>query len=450
VKVEQSLRTFFLIKYFGALKKHGIKFAVLRGYKKLFQKKNKDIDLLMNPVDYGIATSLYKELVLKYGAICISSIVSNKNLYLKSLFINDGGDEEIEGLYIHITAYITVKTCYETRNQKFRGHKIWIDDFKLANGNVQGVLLPVPEATIRLLLALTKYAQKMETRYLNDVQEIITNHSLHGWVKEVDKNNCINALLCEKKKQQASAGLYFLINDIVKYCGIENNAGRLQNYAVLIGHNIRQMFSYKGKLIFFSGPDGSGKTTANEALTNVLTQKLKIPIINNKHLYPVSNKTSRQGQKLQAKVRRIDFDNKNVLERDRGRGWWWTTRRLVGLLYILIQIWPGYIYGRYKNFRGYTVMIDTSFFDAFIKGHRPRFPFLQRISIPFIPCGDHWFLMFSHPQTIVSRKPELTVEEIEEYYERMAEIANMSRCHPVKIPSSQGVNGALKHMIVSL
>ena len=93
------------------------------------------------------------------------------------------------------------------------------------------------------------------------------------------------------------------------------------------------------------------------------------------------------------------------------------------------------------------MIIDTSFFDAFVKGHRPEFPILQRLVVPFIPCGDHWFLMTASPEEIAKRKQELTEDEVENYYFKLGIIAGISKCKPQKIQTNSGVGEALMTMV---
>lgn len=440
-------RSLFIEKYFSELKILGIKYVVIRGYREIFLDDNKDIDLLISPSDHHRTVTLFKELHKEFQGVFISSYVSNKNVYLKGLFVDQSDTGVVDGIFIHITAFVTIKTNYENRNKKFQGFRLWVDSFEIIEASSSGMPVFVPEPRIQVLFMLSKFLHKPDIKYLDSIQEIIVKHSLNGWVKDIDKEDCLSFLFLEKDSSQVFCDAFQLIKSIVESVRPKESKSRVNSYAVLIGRNVKQMFAYKGKLIFFSGPDGSGKTSSNEALSRVLIDKLKVPVINSKHLYPISNATSHNSQKIQAKLRRIAFDDISSRERDRGNGVLWKLRRLVGLLYILIQILPGYLYGRYKNYIGYTVIIDTSFFDAFVKGHRPEFPILQRLVVPFIPCGDHWFLMTASPEEIAKRKQELTEDEVENYYFKLGIIAGISKCKPQKIQTNSGVGEALMTMV---
>ena len=64
------------MEYLEALKSKGIRFAIIRGYREMFANQDKDIDFLMNPSDYRMAISCYKNLLKKFEGAFISSSVS--------------------------------------------------------------------------------------------------------------------------------------------------------------------------------------------------------------------------------------------------------------------------------------------------------------------------------------------------------------------------------------
>ena len=102
---------------------------------------------------------------------------------------------------------------------------------------------------------------------------------------------------------------------------------------------------------------------------------------------------------------------------------------------------------RLKNIRGYTVIAETSYLDAFVKGHRPEFKLLQRIIVPLLPPGDMYFLLKADPKSIMARKPELTIPEIEEYYQRISHLAEISRMSPCTIASDQNIRASLNTVL---
>jgi len=441
-----SKRDLIIRNYFNRLKSAKIKYAVLRNYGEIFKDKGKDIDVLMNPGSFKIASKLFSEVCGEFSGNVLSSDISSKNLYLKAFVIDEDDDAEtIEGLYIHITAFVTIKGDCQEVNKKYVGFKSWIDDFELTEVKVDGFYFSIPEPKIQLLYMLSKFTQKETFRHIYNAQNIVKLNNMGGYIDSLN----IDFMSIEKDKKINIHIVFLLVNKLLNVSKVEKkfDFSKVKYLLVLFVLNIKQLLHFKGKIIFFSGPDGSGKTTANNLLTNFLSKNLSVKIINYKHLYPLSNATSLKAQKLQAKVRGIDFKDKDNLERDRGQGIVWKMRRMLGLLYALIQIWPGYLYGLYKNYMGYTLIIDTAFFDVFVKGHRPDFPILRAIATPLIPCGDYWFLMTAPAQNIVDRKPELTKQEIEEYYVKIEKISRHARRMPKNIQTNLGERVALIQML---
>jgi adenylate kinase len=217
--------------------------------------------------------------------------------------------------------------------------------------------------------------------------------------------------------------------------------------AQLLLDNLRRAPRPTGIIICFSGPDGSGKTTANDALTTFLQRELQVPIVNYKHLYPLNRAMAASGLKVQARLRGIDPKDAAGVERDRGEGLAWYSRRVFGLMSIVAQFGLGYVEARLHNFAGKTVIVDTSIFDAFVKGHRPQVKLLERLLSPVLPVGDVWFLLTADPTKIVARKPELTEDEIHEYYERMGQLTARAKSRPERIQSDRGVAVAHSAML---
>lgn len=442
-----STRTLFIKDFFSELQVKSIKFCVIRGCENIFINKESDIDILMNPSDYEEMISIYLRILNKYNGKLFTSYVSSKNYYIRSLFV-DSDSECVDGLYIHISAYISIKSSQKNKRNKLNGKHVWIDSINTLTKEIDGANIPIPDYKMDVMFLLSAYLIKGKDKYLTKIERLLAIDSVYTDLSTKDGFNYLSLAIKNKLDNNSISKLYDLNNRIVLDLNVKSFKTR--EYFALLLSNINHLFHSKGKLIFFSGPDGAGKTTANNALTDLLKTTLKVSVYNSKHLYPISNRLSKQGAVVQAKIRNIPLSKKDALERDRGNSFAWKTRRFLGLIYILLQIYPGYIMAKYKNWKGYTVIIDTSFFDAFIKGHRPSFPLLKRFSVPLIPCGSKWYLMVSSPEEIVARKAELTKTEIEYYYKSMEEISKISICNPIEIESNKGELHALQMMIENL
>lgn len=442
-------RARFLQMYFERLNEHCIGYCVARGHERIQSNPEKDIDLMMKPGDYSRAKKLFSNLLKEFDGIEICSNSRGKSLYLKAVFCLDSG-LKYETVYIHAIAYALVKTSAWQINKKGIGRRVWFTDLELIKEKVCGIDVYIPSPPYQVLLLVARYLQYPKISYLNYCQKLFTEKWMVKWLNTTGMEEIAKQTVYLSDETLENGMLYKLVGKLWQALIGSSRITHLFDIWTLLLVNIINVFQRRGLLIFFSGPDGSGKTTANNALSRVLTHNLSIQVINIKHLYPLSMCFSRQIQVVQAKVRRIDARESDRLERDRGKSVKWKLRRLLGLVILLLQIWPGYVWARYKNCRGFSVIVDTSFFDVFIKGHRPGFHMLERIVIPLIPCGDVWFLMKADADKIVQRKPELTVEEIKEYYKRLDNITAYTNCIPLKISSEEGVENTLAQILLNI
>ena len=439
-------RNEMLNEFFRQLSKQNINYTVIRGYKGLFSYPEKDVDLLINPSDFSLISDVFKGLISNYKALNISNVVSGKNLYMKSLIVSKA-DNSIEALYIHCVGFLTVKTSEFSRKLKGFGRRIWLKDVDSEEISIEGVKIFIPVAKFRALFSLMKLSQGDHKKKVVEFNSIIMNNSLEGWMQALCAQITTTESIFPVKGGYNRDKLSSLSALLAKELIAESGPILYSEYLNIFWKNLLSICKLKGSIVFFSGPDGAGKTTANNALSEVLVKKLNIKIINQKALYPLSNKMQKKLQPIQAKIRNLDASDAEALERDRGESNIWRLRRLGGLIFLLIQVWPGYILARWKNLKGVTVIVDTAFFDMFIKGHRPPFPVLRKVSLPLLPSGDFWFMMKADPLTIVERKPELTKQEIVEYYKFFSEINCRAGKKMVTIDSSRGIKLALTDIL---
>ena len=442
------MRTKFIEEYFQELKKRDIGYCIPRGYTEIFSETEKDIDVMISPRSYGVAAKLFSQFVFELGGFVIEINLKEKSLYLKAIFHNGEDGESFQGIYIHAVGYMTAKKIYACRKLKYMGHRIWLDDIDTIEQKVGNAKVVTPEPTCELYLLLVRYQQRQKQRYLDRCRELFDLATVQSSLKKYRLHSQFECFFDGTSDDERLKRVYLLVTNLRASLFQPVDLGRNWcDFWTLAIHNLNTFFHVSGKLIFFSGPDGSGKTTANQALSDLFRKKLKMQVLNTKHLYPVSNKFSSEGQQLQARIRGVDKKNKSLLERDRGHGFRWRFRRGLGLVFLLLQVFPGYCWAKYKNWKGYTVVIDTSFFDMFIKGHRPVFAWIELFSVSLLPCGDAWFLLKANPDAIVARKPELTVAEIEKYYLRLDDISRKSSCTPKVIQSDKGVDVAIEGML---
>lgn len=186
-----------------------------------------------------------------------------------------------------------------------------------------------------------------------------------------------------------------------------------------------------GKIIYFSGPDGSGKTTsflrAVETIEHAGKTAFQLRTLQVGRLKMMAQANRQKGyleteaDKL-GSVGRLGYSD---LPRHRGKGLWFTLRRYVGLIAAILDIASyGRVFMRVKLHEYDAVLVEECPFDVFAKRHRPFFPWTAKLFKWLVPRPDLLVFCIAEPDEIVRRKPELSEDEIEQYYAVMSQIYN--------------------------
>ena len=180
--------------------------------------------------------------------------------------------------------------------------------------------------------------------------------------------------------------------------------------------------------IAFSGPDGSGKTTVTllamawlragtGGVASVKTLRLAtLQLV--RSVWWAKQIIMGSERHTPGKVGSFALSSG---ERDREKpGSLWRLRRAVGLVAACLdQAIVGRVYLLAAALRGADVVIETAPWDAFVKRHRPEFPLIQRVLLWMTPRVSSVYMCVATPDSIVRRKPELSAEEIADYYARI-------------------------------
>lgn len=203
----------------------------------------------------------------------------------------------------------------------------------------------------------------------------------------------------------------------------------LTHIRVFVFHRPRTVFRLP-PLIYFTGPDGSGKTTLVEHLKTYLEGRgiryayfyslKKVLRFMTRYLKWLT-KVKRSGRKGAGIVRSVELRSEDERDRDDGTGYW-RFRKYISLLVGIVDIFLGYALAMLCRLRGQVVLVETSPYDIFVKYHMPKFSLTERIVTPLLPKPSLGILLVASPERIHARKPELTVEELDEYYGRMHDI----------------------------
>lgn len=204
-------------------------------------------------------------------------------------------------------------------------------------------------------------------------------------------------------------------------------------------------------ILYFSGPDGAGKTTAIDLVTDWMTENdiphkkyysLKIVIRRiSRHLVWLKRHKkhkAKTGEPLTMKKIKPPSED----ERDRNDGSrYWKLRKHVALVVGVFDMYIGTLMTLRPRLKGQVVLIETSPLDIFIKYHMPEFPKTEALLAPTLQKPTAGFLLRASPESIVARKAELSVDEIADYYDRMDRALRRSGMSDryIEINSSEGL-----------
>lgn len=187
-------------------------------------------------------------------------------------------------------------------------------------------------------------------------------------------------------------------------------------------------------LLYFSGPDGAGKTTLSLTLADHLT----VAYMENSRRIHVMQTLVPALIRALAWIRehatigkaRVDGvlacgadDEMGSTERlpakrrdrDTGRRSW-RVRRYLGMLVGVADVMMTWLRLCYLRVRGVWVLVDIAPLEIFVKRHRP---FFRRSALLFsciMPAPTQGYVLVASAAAILRRKPELTETEINQYY----------------------------------
>jgi energy-coupling factor transporter ATP-binding protein EcfA2 len=436
-----------IIEFFKALNKTGLRYCVLRNYQDMGANTSEDIDILVRPTDMLRIGRIFHAAAGENRFYVFSKKLYGRNMMLAAVAMDCdySSATELPLVEIHLAGYVSLYLSLAQRRIKGLACRIFLDDVATGTYRFDDITIIIPDRRWEFLVLFSRLEFKPKVKYKQRclwlLREIGTLESCETCSYELV--DIINAAC-----QGQIDGKYRLaIKHLVKAFKPALSVSVIRQACFLIVLNIKCLFKKKGLIVFLSGPDGSGKTTVWKSVTELMAKKLRCKVIDVKYLYPVNNNPPAFLTYLHGRIRKVNGSGSQAIERDRGSGFSWRFRRMSGLISIILQYPIGYIAARLRNVRGYTVIAETSYLDAFVKGHRPEFKLLQRIIVPLLPPGDMYFLLNAKPETIVRRKPELTIPEIQEYYRRMSYLTGISRVSPRLIESDRNIDASVNDVL---
>jgi hypothetical protein len=439
MNIIMDVRLTFLNTFFSELDAAGVWYVVLRNHEEIYTGTEKDIDMLCSPSNFKLTHTIFCKVCSENGHIC-NWDVSGKSLGLSTeatAFDRDSNTFS-RGLHLHFVGFASVRDSY--LKVKIPGYSL-----KFRNDQIQRVKMAkdrltfwMPSTDWQILFLLEKMQYKRKIGYKDKIVSLLLDTS-----SKIGTNRSLRSLIHNSLKEDSTTSERLLVvQKSLKEINYSSNFVKVAKEWLWLGkENLSALVKKKGLIITFSGPDGAGKSTTKSHLINFLQDDVGLTVNSIKGFNRL-NEPKLMGSlitKVQYNVRGVNKKSPAELEtnfRDRKpkkrAKFSWKFRRLLGLLFIVVQYPIFYSVARIRTYYGVTTVVDTSVFDRFVKAHRPRFRTLERVFTPILPAGDITFRLYAPPNVIADRKPELTIIELEEYYGAMDDIFSLKHSSRIK------------------
>jgi hypothetical protein len=432
----------FICDAFKALNASEIRYAVPRNWSGLPHKVGKDLDILVPEAELWQAVRIIRSEAARMGFASVVLREDGQGLGIDIIQL-DGSASSI-AVSFDLRTFLSFRaTQGQARGLSF---KVFAERLQRRMENANGCDIRILSPLDEFICLFFQYQAKRNLRIEHKIQEyaerlgqLIELPEVASWLVEPDKGA---VRLDEIRSRVFSADDWtaFGATLLRRRWGSHSTLRLLTNQLRAAFIRIRFLWPQVAPLIYFSGPDGAGKTTLTEGVKErlrgcgmqfmyVYSLKLVLRGITKRLAFIKRigrGKSARQKYLEADGVPDILFLTEDTRDRDTGSSFW-RFRKRTALLVGLVDIWLGWWIALPTRLRGRFVLVETSPYDLFIKYHMPEFANIERIFGPLLPRPTIGFLLQADPQKIVERKAELTVEEIQDYYTRFDRV--LQRCH---------------------
>jgi hypothetical protein len=430
----------FLRDTFRELNASGLRYAVPRNWQALPFDAGKDLDILLPADDLTIAAGLIRAVAARAGLGALVRRDDGQGLGIDVVHLH--GDAATLAVCFDLRAYLSFSvfrtttrgTNYKVFAEQLQSRPVVTNDCEIQ------VLTPIDEFICLFFQYQSKRLQNIAHKvreYSEKLEQLLGDSHVAAWLRDMNTGMTVDDIRARAfaPNDWQPFGLMLLHKRWGRLTPLRLVAAQFR--ASLI--RLRFLRPHLAPMIYFSGPDGAGKTTLTDGV------KDRLRSCESKFMYVYSLKLVLRGiTKRLAFIKRIGrgsaarreylaeegvpdllFLTEDTRDRDTGSAFWRLRKRLA-LLVGIADIWLGWLIALPMRLRGQYVLVETSPYDLFIKYHMPEFPYIETILGPLIPRPSVGFLLRADPAKIVARKAELTIEEIEDYYTRFDRV--LDRC----------------------
>ncbi len=392
---------------FSRLDRMGISYCILRDYEGLPDRIGNDLDLLVHPAD----VASFRVCLLDAAAATGWQLLKNPERFrFRSYWLAADGGREV--VHFDVWDLHHWKGICFAPNDAFLKKRIRFKQFYIIDPDTQAGsciikdLIQNGAVKDKYKLYIQEYAQTHSEQIVALLQRTL-GKKMARWLTHETARAAWDTIDAKASAVRRKLVLHaFLKNPLLPVFGFA---------AFLWGHLFACLARPSGMFVVLVGPDGSGKSTVADKLQETL-----------KDLFKGSRYFHGQfGLLPQLKV------FKNIFLRLLGRtpplppppGTFEAhnspthslPRTLVYLFYYALDYCLGYGVVRRAQARGEMIIFDRYFYDWFIQGYYGNTPqWLLPLFKAVLPRPDLVIYLSNSPQTIHQRKPELTVEQIEQ------------------------------------
>ncbi|NGX42183.1 MAG: hypothetical protein K940chlam7_00460 [Chlamydiae bacterium] len=444
--LEQFLRALFL-----RFQKTNLEYVVLRNYEEYPYSVHKpDIGILISPQHQKLLLHTFKSACQDAGCMPLFKFhpVNMISLYAIQPDHNSDGSPFENFIKVDARTYKALKFKNLMENTPSLNYKVFLWEIKKKKINLDGCEFYILDQPDEIILLLKQWKRKKDPRHKKKIFEQLKKPLLADWIQQINDKSSTDIKTLLENPEEPEYDLFF------KQC-VQTRWGKntftrfMKTQLIALGIAIKRKFSSLPPVFYFSGPDGAGKTTAtNEVKSfferqhipykyfytlNKILRHIGMRFLWVKHLLLAKNKPSPTFQQFKGR-------GNGHLDRNTGN-WSWRIKKRLSLVLSFLDFWLGWILATSYRFLGYTILIETSPYDLFIKYHMPYFPGLESTLTRLIPRPNSGFLFKASPNVIRERKKELNQDEIRNYYCRIENLLNNIKGNNYKtIDSGQGID----------
>lgn len=407
-----------LIPFFNQLNDSVI-YVILRNYEDLPERVGNDLDILIEKKD----VKKFEEILLsqKDKHWFILSKIPRQNLVTYILYTNYNSKPE----YLKIDVALGISTfgiCYISANAILENRKLY--NFFYIPSPDDEFLVSFFQYFLYTGKVKAKNIQKLEVLFETSGEAIKSkiNKLLTPSIGEIVESAVKHNNFTQLEKKYGYIKRHFLIRTIIKHPFI--SVGEIIKDFIRI---LSRIFHPTGIFLCFVGVDGSGKTT----LINNTLEKLSYVMPDYKFYF--SFRPEILPKLGETKALKSENENQDMrIVKNKWSGRFLSTLRLV---YYSLDFILGYFLKIYPVLIKNGIVIgDRYFFDYF--AHPERYNIqgnknFKKILLRIIPKPNLTFFIKANPEIVITRKAELSVEEIEKQQEKFYKLKNLIKNYKI-------------------